>query len=194
MLEPSRRDETLAQTLSFLWSLSSAPWNRFSALWLLSRGYSATAVGASKSATLLAKVLAQPVWAAMSDVHGCAPVLLCSTLSTALALEATRRTVESTAPAWRPLCVARIARSAAAASSPVHDALVLALLDGRAAYGRSRVWASLAWGGSSLALGGLVDWLGFAALFASAYALLALYAAGALLVLRVAPRLSLIHI
>ena len=47
MLEPSRRDETLAQTLSFLWSLSSAPWNRFSALWLLSRGYSATAVGAS---------------------------------------------------------------------------------------------------------------------------------------------------
>ena len=47
----------------------------------------------------------------------------------------------------------------------MHDALVLSLLAGRAPYGRSRAFGSVAWGVAALALGALVDRFGYGAIF-----------------------------
>uniref|UniRef100_A0A7S2DT33 Major facilitator superfamily associated domain-containing protein n=1 Tax=Octactis speculum TaxID=3111310 RepID=A0A7S2DT33_9STRA len=161
----------------------TAPWNRFAPLWLGSRGYSVTSLGAMRGISTLTKVFVQPIWAACGDTYGERATLLVSILFSSFALFLVRYVVLSgdgdggeEMHAVYAVSLARMFRSSASAVSPVNDALVLAVLNGASAYGGSRMFGSLAWGASSLAAGVLIDWYGFGALFTFIYATSLLYA------------------
>ncbi|KAJ8600860.1 hypothetical protein CTAYLR_008208 [Chrysophaeum taylorii] len=88
---PSRRlTTTHAKVLSFAYSGSSVAWNRFCSLWLLKCGYAPRQVGAMKSLSLLAKLVAQPLWAGTADVGSPPMVLAASVVLSSATLELLR--------------------------------------------------------------------------------------------------------
>ena len=187
-----------AKLLSFAYSASNVSWNRFCNMWLLKCGFSPREVGLMKSLSLIGKLVAQPLWAAVADAGSPPDVLAASVVASCVALECLRRGTRSafaaadTAAAPRrgvgAVALLRVFRSAASAASPVADAMVLSLArDGGEAWGRQRFWGSASWGLGSVVVGALIDRVGLeAGLFGANYVVTACLVA--VLVLRLRPR------
>ena len=63
------RSVDMAKAIMFINSAGTVVWNRFSTVYFLSIGMSPSEVGALKSASLVCKSVAQPLWAATADIY-----------------------------------------------------------------------------------------------------------------------------
>ena len=84
-----------AKLLSFAYSASNVSWNRFCNMWLLKCGFSPREVGLMKSLSLIGKLVAQPLWAAVADAGSPPDVLAASVVASCVALECLRRGTRS---------------------------------------------------------------------------------------------------
>ena len=124
----------------------------------LTSGFTPIQIGKIKSASQVAKIIAQPIWGVLSDVYDPLGVITISTFLGAITL--TRVRVAIDAKNFTQLTTWRIVRSASTAASPALDALVLRLVENTSeGYGRQRLWGSVAWGLSSLFAGTIIDQL-----------------------------------
>jgi len=170
-----RHPLTLLKTTVFLSTISQAGWNRFSAVYMLSHGFTPSQIGKINSLSNIAKAIAQPFWGVLSDATGPLSAMIASTILGTATLVAVRASID--AGSASSLAVWRMIRSAVTATSPALDALMLQLVEGSGeGYGRQRLWGSIAWGLSSLLAGTILDEFEDGWLFAYTY-----FASGVLL-------------
>lgn len=163
--------------LTFLSTLSSVMWVKYSTLLFINVGFTRAQAGGLKTFGYLCKLFVSPLWSMLADWMGDPTwALILTYIIGAATLELSRNAFHSAAAGDlnfnRMICV-RLLRSSTNASVPLTDALILHYL-GKSkvkgeSYGRQRLFASVAWGVGALAGGVLVDYYNLWVIFPFTY-------------------------
>jgi hypothetical protein len=172
----TRRHLRLAKALAFSSGAGMVAWNKFASLWLLSIGVTPAQTGTLKSVGLIAKALAQPLWAALVDmrvfglVHPSLGVVsnhlaaICSTVFSLITMEILRRFGPTVS--FLHILLLRTIWAFANSGGMLVDAMVVQMSHGTdEGYGKQRLWGSISWGCMSLLAGILIDLRGLDFLF-----------------------------
>ena len=150
--------------------------NKFASLWLLSVGFSPAEIGVMKSVGLVAKSIAQPLWALLADLQvparihpALSPVSLhfVAIFSSLLSLAFMELLRENAGRmAFTAFLILRTLWCFVNSGSQLTDALVAHMSHKtKEGFGRQRLWGSVAWGSMSFFAGAMVDTYGLNALF-----------------------------
>eukprot|EP01064_Diplonema_japonicum_P008513 TRINITY_DN15983_c0_g1_i1.p1 TRINITY_DN15983_c0_g1~~TRINITY_DN15983_c0_g1_i1.p1 ORF type:complete len:441 (+),score=58.83 TRINITY_DN15983_c0_g1_i1:69-1391(+) len=169
----------LPKAIYFVNTCAAVPWGRFKVVYFSTLGMTGAQVGAVRSATHVAKLVAWPLWGLISDITGSIKLTLIASLILAtLALEMLRRVGSAPELSFGLMLCCAVCRSAMNAEWPLVDAATLAMVQKHQlssptaqpeSYGKQRLWAAIAWGLSSLLVGLSIDSNGLQIVFLLTY-------------------------